>query len=112
MSEKITRLSLAEAIEGDRTDWDGIASLSETAIDVSIAADPDSFAVTAKPGRGTARAIARYVVLQDETKRWRWQLIDTKGAVLAQSGSSYRTEADAKEAVALARAAMTNAHAA
>ena len=107
MSENITRLSLAEAIEGDRTDWDRIASLSDQAIDASIAADPDCFAVTAKPDR----AIARYVVFKDEAKRWRWQLIDSKGSVLAQSGSSYRTEPEAKDAVALARAAMTNAHA-
>lgn len=108
MSENITRLSLAEAIEGDRTDWDRIASMSDQAIDASIGADPDCFAVAAKPDR----AIARYVVSKDEAKRWSWQLIDSKGAVLAQSGSYYRTESEAKDAIALARGAMTNAHAA
>lgn len=106
MNEHVTRVSLAEAVEGDRTNWSHLRDLSDSALDVAIATDEDTFVMDL-----TAIA-ARYVIYQDNAGRWRWRLMGASGSILARSSGAFSSKAAATAAVATVRAALSQAKAA
>lgn len=106
MSEHITRVSLAEVIDGDRTDWSYLGNLSDSAINASIVADDDTFVMD------PAMASAQYVIYQDNAGLWRWRLMNAVGDILARSGGSFDSEAAALAAVGAVRSALVRARAA
>ena len=107
MSERITRVSLAEAVDGDRTDWVRLGALTDQQIDAAIEGNTDSFAM-----QTNQMSTARYSVYQDGAGQWRWRLTDAQGQILARSGGSFRSRSAATTALAVVRAALAQAKAA
>ena len=107
MSEHITRISMAEAADGDRTDWARIRDLSDSAIDSAIAGDCDTFAIDLR--KATA---VRYAIYRDSAGQWRWRLMGSSGEILARSGGAFSSKAAASAAVAVVRTALAQAQAA
>lgn len=107
MSERITRVRLGEAVNEDRTDWNRLRRLTDEELDAAIAADPDTFAVEEmSPDQ------VRYQILGLGPDKWFWRLIDGTGHVLARSDRSFRTQEQARRAIAQVRAAFAKAQAA
>ena len=107
MSEHITRVSLAEAVDGDRTNWSRLQNLSDSALDAAIAADDDTFAVDL-----TRTTTARYVIYRDSAGQWRWRLMSAAGDILARSGGAFGSKTAATVAVGAIRTALAQARAA
>lgn len=107
MSDNITRISLAEAFDGDRTDWSRLRAMDEAAIEAGIAADPDTFTLSDHAGAG--QAAARYEIYRQEGRAFRWRLLGADGSVLADGAKSYSTKGQARKAIDGVRAALLNA---
>ncbi len=96
MSEHITRVSLDEALDADRTDWARLASVSDADLDAAIEADTDTFALAEDS------ANLRWLVFQDGVgKTWRWRLTDATGEAIAESPKNYRLRSEADRAIAV-----------
>jgi len=97
---------LTEAIEGDRTDWDRVRSLSDADIDQAIATDADTFSIGA-PAIGTSRERGiRFVVARTKNGEWRWRLVANDGDILAQSGQGFASRRSAITAIEDLRSAV------
>ena len=112
MSGNFTRIGLDEDAEASGTDWKRLKDMDDVEIDAAIAADGDSYAVTAPQVLGHAGASYRYVLHAGPQGEWRWQLVDANGEILAESGHGFPTRDAAAEAIQVLRQAMVGARAA
>lgn len=102
MSEKITRVSLDEAIERDRTDWARLRALTDDEIEAAIAADPDS-----DLGLDGEMGPVVGIIFKDMHGAWRWRLLDSDRTPIADSPRGYQTRDEVDAGLRALRAAMS-----
>lgn len=108
MNEHITRVSLAEAVKGDRTDWKRLQALSDVDVERACADDEDCFGLES----AGSSSQARYMIYRTTGGAYRWRLIDAIGTIIAESGSDFPTKQEARKAMDAARIAFAQARAA
>lgn len=109
MSGDITRISLDEAVRGDRTDWARLRALTEDEIEAAIAADPDTFGLEDGEPQGRKGASYRYELHADSKGEWRWRLLDANGEILAVGGQSFSSRESLEAAITQLREALLGA---
>jgi uncharacterized protein YegP (UPF0339 family) len=94
---------LAEALEGDRTDWARVRTLTDVEIDRAIAADSDTFVA----GDDERSIHVRFVVLRGENGSWSWRLVASDGEIIARGQSSFPSRTSALAAMENLRRAIS-----
>lgn len=105
MSDRVIRTGSDAAPEKGRTDWARIREMDDSAIDATIAGDPDSYALDAEI-LGRADSAYHYVVYRENTGQYAWRLLSADGQVLASSPEGFRTKAEVMNAIAAVRKAV------
>jgi uncharacterized protein YegP (UPF0339 family) len=104
MSERITRISLAEASKGGRTDWERLRTITDEELESSIANDPDaSLGPDGEMGRLAA------LVFRDTRGEWRWRLLGPDGRAIADSPRGYADRDDVDKAIRKLRETLRTA---
>lgn len=86
---------MVEAVDGDRTDWNHVRTLSDEDIDRAISTDSDTFAL-----RGlTSSSHVRFVVSQSKRGGWLWRMVTDEGEVIAHGRSAFPSRTSALAAM-------------
>ena len=93
-------MSLGEAPEAGRTDWDRLRGMTDDEIEAAIAADPDADL------SGGGNAAFQGLVFRDSTGEWRWRLVTPEGKAIADSPTSYADRSEVDRAIEALRKAM------
>ncbi|HEX6374889.1 MAG TPA: DUF1508 domain-containing protein [Allosphingosinicella sp.] len=109
MNGKPTKTGSAVAVDGSRTDWARVRSLSDEEIDAAIADDPDSYGIEEAELLGRKGASYRYELYCDRSGGWRWRLLAADGEVLAVSAQAFTSRQSVETAIVTLRDALLGA---